>query len=81
MVEVPVDPYRAVRSFDWGNKADQRTDDFSQAQGSGSLFALPGPFLFSSPEGNACGRFALPSCGDITKPSRLDADGGGSGTR
>ena len=40
MAEVPVDLYRAVRSSDWGKKADKRTENFKSADGSGSLYPL-----------------------------------------
>lgn len=40
MSGVPVDLYRAVRSSDWGKKADKRTENFIKAEGSGSLFPL-----------------------------------------
>lgn len=40
MADVPVDLYRAVKSSDWGKKAEKRTENFGDAQGSGSLFPL-----------------------------------------
>lgn len=33
-------PVRAVRSSDWGKKADKRTENFKNADGSGSLYPL-----------------------------------------
>lgn len=40
MADVPVDLYRAVRSSDWGKKADKRAENFTKADGSGCLFPL-----------------------------------------